>query len=100
VKFRATLRSGGTELNLFIKVVPPRGWRTVATFDAENDLLLEAGFYSQHLSNLQGNIVPRHYDIFTGKTKWGGTISCAVLAKFLSIYLDCRGQILRKFQRT
>ena len=51
-------------------------------FETANDLWHEADFYSQHLSEFQGNIVPRHYDVFKGKTKWGGKIYCAVLEYF------------------
>ena len=60
-------------------------------FDTANDLLHEADFYSQHLSEFQGNIVPRHYDVFKGEKNGTGKFT----VQFSSISLDCRGQVLR-----
>ncbi|KAL1733242.1 hypothetical protein EV714DRAFT_269917 [Schizophyllum commune] len=44
-----------------------------------DSLLDEAMFYKEHLNELQGRAVPKHYGIWVGSTSWGGTIACAIL---------------------
>ena len=83
VTCHATLDSGGTKLELIIKVVLHlEAGEQSLQFDTAEELYHEAGFYSQHLSEFQGDIVPRHYGVFRGETEWGGTIACAVLEYF------------------
>ena len=80
MKCRATLRSGTTELKLFTKIVLRlEAGEQSLQFDAANDLLHNAGFYSRYLSEFEGDIVPRHYGV---KKKWGETIYCAILEYF------------------
>jgi len=89
VKCRATLRSGTTELKLFTKIVLRlEAGEQSLQFDAANDLLHNAGFYSRYLSEFEGDIVPRHYGV-----KKSGARQSTV--QFSSISLDCRGQVLR-----
>ncbi|KAL1733239.1 hypothetical protein EV714DRAFT_269913 [Schizophyllum commune] len=42
-------------------------------------LYREAVFYQEHLGQLQGRCVPRHYGIWVGTTPWGVSIACAFM---------------------
>ncbi|KAI5895034.1 uncharacterized protein SCHCODRAFT_02665430 [Schizophyllum commune H4-8] len=42
-------------------------------------LYREAVFYQEHLAELQGRCVPRHYGIWIGTTPWGVSIACAFM---------------------
>ncbi|KAL1714608.1 hypothetical protein EV715DRAFT_276483 [Schizophyllum commune] len=42
-------------------------------------LYREAAFYQEHLAELQGRCVPRHYGIWVGTTPWGVSIACAFM---------------------
>ena len=76
VKCRVETSSGGPQF--FFKVVMhvDAGEDTLQ-FEAARLLMYEACFYSQHLSEFQGRIVPRHYGLFVGETTWGGRIVCS-----------------------
>ncbi|KAL1733230.1 hypothetical protein EV714DRAFT_205107 [Schizophyllum commune] len=39
----------------------------------------EAVFYAEHLGELQGRAVPKHYGIWVGTTPWGVSVACAFM---------------------
>jgi hypothetical protein len=81
VKCCAKPLSGGPQFFLKVVLHLEAGQGSLQS-GAWSDLLNEARFYSEHLSEFQGDIVPRHYGVFAGNTSWGGTIGCAVLDYF------------------
>ncbi|TFK53025.1 hypothetical protein OE88DRAFT_1627384, partial [Heliocybe sulcata] len=44
-----------------------------------NFVLEEAIFYREHLNELQGRAVPKHYGVWVGTMTWGVTIACAFM---------------------
>ncbi|KAF9043615.1 hypothetical protein BDZ89DRAFT_1059535 [Hymenopellis radicata] len=46
-------------------------------YQAFKKMLTDAKFYAQHLRDIAGNLVPRHYGVWRAPTgKWGGTVLC------------------------